>query len=78
VRITSGITVPQLQVVKRADGTDLIAATDLTEIGSTHTWKYDESSDRLTNGEAALAIVTATIDGSSREFAKVVGRDSSA
>lgn len=78
VRVTSGITSPTLQVVKRSDGTDLIASTTPTQIGSTGSYKHDESSGLLTAGEDALAIVGATIDASSRTFATLVGRDSSA
>lgn len=74
-RLSSGITSPTIQVVKRVDGTDLIASTAMTQIGSTGAYKYDAST-RLTNGEAALVIVAATISGGSRSFAKVVGRDS--
>ena len=77
VRITSGITVPTIQVVKRVDGTDLIASTAMTQIGSTGSYKYDEATNRTTAGEASVAIVAATIDGGGRTFARVVGRDSS-
>lgn len=79
VRITSGITSPTLQVVKRADGTDLIASTTPTQIASTGSYKYDATgSSRMTAGQDALAIVSATIDGGSRTFPTLVGRDSSA
>src|SRR5690606_6186465 len=36
-RITSGITSPTIQVIKRSDGTDLVASTPMTEIGTTET-----------------------------------------
>jgi len=75
--ITSGITNAKIQVVKRIDGSDLVAETAMTEIGSTGAQKYDESTNRLTVGEAAVAIVSATIDGSTRSWRHVVGRDSS-
>jgi len=75
VRVTSGITGPTIQVIKRVDGTDLIGATAMTQIGSTGSYKYDETSNRLTAGEAAVAVVTGTIDGSSRTDARVVSRD---
>jgi hypothetical protein len=78
VRVTSGITSPTIQVVKRVDGTDLIASTATTQIGTTASYKKDESSNRITAGEAVLAIVGGTIDGSARSFAKVISRDSSA
>jgi len=72
--VTSGITVPTIQVVKRSDGSDLIASTAMTQIGSTGCYKLD-SSTRLTSGEAAVAVITATIDESSRTWRRPVGRD---
>ena len=76
IRVTSGITSPVVQVVKRVDGTDLIAAaTAMSQIGSTGSYKKDEGTNRITAGEAVVAIVTATIDGSSRSFSRVLGRD---
>jgi hypothetical protein len=80
VRVTTGITVPTIQVVKRVDGTDLIAAAAMTQIGTTGSYKFDTTvaGQRLTAGEAALAIAVATIDGSSRGFSRVVTRDSTA
>lgn len=77
VRVTSGITVPKIQVIKRADGTDLVAQTAMTQSGSTGIYKYDESTNRVTAGEAVVAVMTATIDGSSRTWPKVLTRDSS-
>lgn len=74
--VSSGsITSPTLQVVKRADGTDLIAQTAVTQIGSTNYYKLDEASNRLTLGQAAIAIATATIGGSSRTWPVIIGRD---
>lgn len=76
IRVTSGITSPTIQVVKRADGTDLIASTAMTQIGSTGSYKYDEATNRITVGEAAVVLVGATIDGSAREYSMPVSRDS--
>ncbi len=76
VAITSGITVPKIQVVKRADGTDLIANTAMTEIGATETFKYDSPAARVTAGEAVVAVATATIDAATRTWKRVLGRDS--
>jgi hypothetical protein len=77
VRLTSGVTSPTIQVVKRADGTDLVAATAMTEVGSTETFKYDATgSSRVTQGEAVLVVVAATIDSGSRTFSRLVSRDS--
>jgi hypothetical protein len=78
VRITSGITLPKIQVIKRADGSDLVPQTAMAAIGSTGGLKYDEASNRITSGEAVLVVVTATIDGAARTFADVPARDSSA
>jgi len=78
IRLASGITSPQIQVVKRADGTDLVAATAMTQIGSTGSYKYDATGGgRQTVGEAVLVIATASIDGLTRSWARVLGRDSS-
>jgi len=75
IPITSGITLPKIQVVKRSDGTDLIAETAMTEVGSTHAFKYDEGTNRLTAGQAGLIVATATIDGAVRTRRRWVSRD---
>jgi hypothetical protein len=78
VRQTSGITSPTLQAIKRADGTDLFAATAMTQIGSTGSYKLDRTTtNRITVGEAVVAVAVATIDAASREFSRLIGRDSS-
>lgn len=79
IRITSGVTSPTIQVVKRSDGTNLIASTSITEIGSTESFKYDATSTaRQTAGESYLVLISATIDGATRTFSKLLGRDASA
>jgi hypothetical protein len=75
VPITSGITSPVIQVIKVSDGTDLIASTALTEIGSTHRFKRDETTNKMTAGQMYFAMVSATIDGSTRSFEQQIGRD---
>lgn len=75
IPITSGITSPVIQVIKASDGTDLIASTALTEIGSTHRFKRDETTNKMTAGQMYFATVSATIDGSARTFEQQVGRD---
>ncbi len=74
-RLTSGITSPTIQVVKRADGTNLIAPTALVQIGTTGSYKHDEPTSRTTKGEAVLAVVSATIDGETRTFSALLFRD---
>lgn len=78
-RVTSGITSPTIQVVKWDDGTDLIASTAMTEVGSSHTFKYTSASlsERQALGGMYLVIVTATIGGSSRSYSWLLGRDAS-
>lgn len=78
--VTSGVTSPTIQVIKRADGTDLVAAAAMTEIGSTGAYKYDATAEanRISAGEAVVVHVAATIDGSSRTWRKVISRDSAA
>lgn len=75
--IGGGITSPQIQVIKAADGTDLIAATAMTEIGTTELYRYDATgASRTTSGVAYAAKITATIDGATRTWYQPVGRDS--
>jgi len=73
---TTGVTVPTIQVVRRSDGTDLVAEVAMDPIGATGAFKYDEATNRLTAGEAALVIVRATINGGTRTGYKVITRDS--
>ena len=75
VRVTSGITSPTVQVIQRSDGNDLIPATGMTEVGSTHYFKYDDGTNRITNGEGYVVVAAATIDGEARSFARWVSRD---
>lgn len=77
--LSAAVTSPTIQVIKRADGTDLIASTSLTEIGSTGVYKKDATTTaRITAGEAVIVIVTATIDGATRTIKRPLGRDSAA
>lgn len=75
-RVSSGITSPTIQVVKRSDGTDLVASTAMTQIGSTGSYKYDEASNVIEVDEAYLVIVGATIDSSGRSFSCLIKRSS--
>ena len=75
---TSGITNAQITVVKRLDGTALVATTNMTQVGSTGVYKYDEATAEQTAGEPSIVTVTATIDSNTRTWKEVVGRDSNA
>ena len=74
--ITSGITVPKITVIKDADGTDLIAEDDLTEVGALGHYRYTEGTDRVVSGAAYKAKITATIASATRSWFSPVGRDS--
>jgi hypothetical protein len=75
--VLSGITSPTIQVIKASDGSDLIASTAMTQIGSTGLYKYDATgAARVTSGARYFAKVTATIDGSTRTEVQPISRDS--
>lgn len=79
VAVTSGITSPTLQLVKRSDGTDLLAATAMSQVGTTGVYKYDSASrvDPASN-ENVIAVAVATIDGASRTDRDIIIRDRTA
>lgn len=74
--VSSGITSATVQVVKSLDGSNLVAETAMTEIGSLHLFKKTESANRIVSGASYWVIARATIDGSTREWPQPVGRDS--
>ena len=75
--LTAGVTQAYINVVKRADGTDLIASTGLSAIGSTGAFKYDATgASRVTVGEAVLVTVSGVIDGDVRVWRRNISRDS--
>lgn len=73
--LTSGITLPKMRVFDES-GTDLIAETAMTEIGSTQSFKFEELTNTLTPGEIYMVEAKATIDGSVRLDRQPVMRDS--
>ena len=77
-RILTGVTNQIIHTVKRSSGTSLIPPTAMTEIGSTHIFKHDESINRQLTGESYIVSVSGTIDGSTRTFTRLVGRDNTA
>ena len=74
-RILAGITNPYMTVVNRADGANLFANSGMTEIGSTHSFKYDALDGRQTSGNTYLVITSGTIDSSVRNYSWLLGRD---
>jgi hypothetical protein len=75
--VSSGdITSPTIQVIKRSDGTDLIASTSLNFVSiNVGTLKYNESSNRTTAGETYIVKTSAVIDGQARVWQKLISRD---
>lgn len=74
--VTSGITSPTIQVIKSSDGSDLIASTAMTQVGSLGIYKYEESTNKTTAGDMYWAKVTASIDSATRTWYQPVPRDS--
>lgn len=76
VPLTTEVTGCTIQVIKRTDGTDLIASTSMTEVVS-GTWKYNAtSSAKQSAGETYKVICVGTISGNTVTRAKGFGRDS--
>ncbi len=74
--VTTGISAPMIEVVRRTDGTTLIApGTPLSPIANTGGLKYDEPTNRIIPGDAVLVTVTATIGGSARLWRRIITRD---
>ena len=73
--LAEGVADATIQVVQRATGADLIEETPLAAVGETGAWKLDETMQLQTPGEAVLAIVAATIDGQTRLWREILGRD---
>lgn len=76
VALSSGsISSPTIQVIKRADASNLVAQTSMDYIGSIGVLKSDQASNRISLGEAYIAQVTAIIDGSTQTWRKLFSRD---
>ncbi len=74
VPVTASITNPDLTVISR-DGSTLVDDVTMTQLGSTGAYIWNEPTNRLTAGDAALALVSATIDASTRTWRVPIGRD---
>lgn len=71
--ITTGITVPKIQVIKAEDGLDLVAETAMTQVGTTGIFKYD-STVKMLSGLAYTTRFSAVIDGATRVWYQPVGK----
>lgn len=70
------VTSPQIRVYAVSDGSDLVAATSMTQVGASDAFRYTETTNRIADGAAYVVKVTATIDGAARQWLQPVGRDS--
>jgi len=66
------VSTPTLEVIDRT-GASVFSTTPSTVSG--HAYKHDETTNRLSVGESYVVVVTATIDGSTRTWKRIVGRD---
>jgi hypothetical protein len=74
---SGAITSPVLQVINITTGTDLIASSGMSYVSiNVGTVKYYENTNRTTAGENYIAKCSATIDGQTHNWQKLVGRDS--
>ncbi len=74
--LSSGnITSPLIQVIKRSDGTDLVAASNMDFISDIGVVKKNEGSNRTVAGETYIAKLSATIDGANRVWQQLISRD---
>ena len=74
IKLTSGVSSPTIQVVDDS-GSDLVASTAMSEITTTETFKYTESSNRIATGQVYRVQVQATIDSATRTWVRLVSRD---
>lgn len=74
---SSQISIPVLQVIDVTNGANLIASGSMSHVNiNVGTVKFYESSSRTTAGENYIAKCSATLDGSVRNWQKLIGRDS--
>ena len=72
--ITSSVTT-SIQVIKVSDGTDLVASTSMTHV-TNGLYRYNEATNRISDGAAYEIKISATIDGAPRTWFQPVSRDS--
>lgn len=65
----TGVTI---QVIKRADGADLIAATAMTRVALTAFWKYDASgAERISSADAVMVVLVATFADGTATYTEI-------
>ena len=79
VRITSGIASPEIEVLDSSGTTLIPALTAMTQIGTTGSYKYDESINRISQAGINTHIVTANafIDSFGRSYTKIISNNGS-
>jgi hypothetical protein len=74
----SGFTSPTIQIINRSDGSDFLASTSMSGIGSpvlAARYNTTSTSQRLLEGDAYLIVTTASIDSATRTWYRLVSRD---
>lgn len=66
---------PQINLKSRTDDSDVVSATNMTQVGSSGTWKYTRLSALLSGGIPLKVVLTATIDGATRTHEVFISRD---
>lgn len=75
--LSAGVSGAFIQVIKVADGTDLVPVTAMSQVGATSNYRYYATgAERMESGVAYIAIATATIGGLTQEWRQPVGIDS--
>lgn len=73
--LLTGVTSPTINVINRT-GATLIPTTGMTQINSTHVFAYNETTNRVTAGDAVIITAQGTIGGSTRTWRNLLARDS--
>lgn len=74
--VATGVTSPTLEVVKYSDGSDVIAASAMNQIGALCAFKYTASgAQRIVDGFPVVVVAAASISGVSVSWKRSLGRD---
>ena len=76
--VTTGVTVPTVQVIQASDGVDLVPTTPMVQVAALGIFRYDETATakRIVNGASYYIKAEAFIEGKTRIWYQQVSRDS--
>lgn len=76
IQLTAGITSVSLQVIKRSDGSNLVANSGMLPIGSSGSYKLDIANpNRQLEGESYIVVSSLVVGAATRKFSWILGRD---